>query len=234
MSEDRNAPRTHRRRFLAGVGVAATAGALAAGSHVAKAQGLDGEGFRPPRHDKDAWMGSLAGDKDHRVFIDSASGVGGATAVLYANNILSAHKEDYAGADDEYAMIVCFRHAATALGYTDVMWQKYGEVFSRVTRLSVPGGDSPLKVNPLTLEGANFGNIGNTLDHVRGRGVHFAICNRATHSMSRRLSAATGQSAASHYAELIRENIATSRFVPAGVMAATRSQEYGYSLLYAG
>jgi len=209
-------------------------GALAAGSRAAKAQGLDGEGFRPPRHDKDAWMGSLAGDKDHRVFIDSASGVGGATAVLYANNILSAHQEDYAGADDEYAMIVCFRHAATALGYTDAMWQKYGEVFSRVTRLSVPGGDSPLAVNPLNLEGANFGNIGNTLDHVRGRGVQFAICNRATHSMSRRLSAVTGQSAASHYAELIQENIATSRFVPAGVMAATRSQEYGYSLLYAG
>ena len=77
MSEDRNAPRTHRRRFLAGVGVAATAGALAAGGRAAKAQRLDGEGFRPPRHDKDAWMGSLAGDKDHRVFIDSASGVGG-------------------------------------------------------------------------------------------------------------------------------------------------------------
>ena len=183
---------------------------------------------------KDAWMGSLAGDKDHRVFIDSASGVGGATAVLYANNILSAHQEDYAGADDEYAIIVCFRHAATALGYTDAMWEKYGEVFSRVTRLSVPGGDSPLAVNPLNLEGANFGNIGNTLDHVRGRGVHFAICNRATHSMSRRLSAVTGQSAASHYAELIQENITKSRFVPAGVMAATRSQEYGYSLLSAG
>ena len=124
-------------------------------------------------------MGSLAGDKDHRVFIDSASGVGGATAVLYANNILSAHQEDYAGADGEYAMIVCFRHAATALGYTDAMWQKYGEVFSRVTRLSVPDGDSPLAVNPLNLEGANFGNIGNTLDHVRGRGVHFAICNQS-------------------------------------------------------
>ena len=105
-------------------------------------------------------MGSLAGDKDHRVFIDSASGVGGATAVLYANNILSAHREDYAGADGEYAMIVCFRHAATALGYTDAMWQKYGEVLP-VTRLSVPDGDSPLAVNPLNLEGANFGNIGN-------------------------------------------------------------------------
>ena len=51
---------------------------------------------------------------------------------------------------------------------------------------------------------------------------------------TRRLFAVTGQSSASHYAELIQENITTSRFVPAGVMAANRSQEYGYSLLYAG
>ena len=96
MSEDRNAPRTHRRRFLAGVGVAATAGALAASSRAAKAQGLDGEGFRPPRHDKDAWMGSLAGDKDHRVFIDSASGVGGATAAACAGGkfIVRFHRQN--------------------------------------------------------------------------------------------------------------------------------------------
>ena len=112
------------------------------------------------------------------------------------------------------------------------MWQKYGEVFSSVTRLSVPVRDSPLEVNPLNVERANSGNIGNTLDHVRGRCAHFAICNRAMPTMSRRLPAVTGQSSASHFAELIQENITTSRFVPAGVMAAIRSQEYGYSLLY--
>ena len=103
-----------------------------------------------------------------------------------------------------------------------------------MTRLSAPDEDSPLEVNPLNFKGMNLGNIGITLDHVRGRGAHFAICNRATHTMSRRLFAITGQSAANHYVELIQENITTSRFVPAGVMAATRSQECGYSLLYAG
>ena len=72
--------------------------------------------------------------------------------MLYANNILSVHREDYAGADAEYEIIVCFRHATTALCYTDAMWQKYGEVFSSVTRLSVPDGDSPLEVNPLNLK----------------------------------------------------------------------------------
>jgi len=56
MSEDRkrNAQRTHRRRFLAGVGMVEIASALAAGSQSAEAQGLDGDGFRPPRRDKDA------------------------------------------------------------------------------------------------------------------------------------------------------------------------------------
>ena len=49
---------------------------------------------------------------------------------------------------------------------------------------------------------------------------------------TRRLFAVTGKYSASHDAELIQENITTSRFVTAGVMAATRSQEYGYSLLY--
>ena len=64
----------------------------------------------------------------------------GAPLPCYAKNILSVLQEDSAGADDEYAIIVCFRHAATALGYPDAMRQKYGEVFSRVTRLSVPDG----------------------------------------------------------------------------------------------
>ena len=50
----------HRRRFLAGVGVAATAGALAAGSR-AQAQGLDGEGF-----DLLATTGRLDGESGRR------------------------------------------------------------------------------------------------------------------------------------------------------------------------
>ncbi len=144
------------------------------------------------------------------------------------------YQGESAGEGDDYALIVCFRHAATALGHTDAMWQKFGEVFSRVTKRSAPREGSPLEVNPLNLEGTNFGNIGNTLGYARSRGARFAICNRATHSVSRRLSAGPGQSAAGHYAELIQENISMSQFVPAGVMAATRSPENRYSLLYAG
>ena len=92
MSEDRNAPRTHRRRFLAGVGVAATAGALAAGSRAAKAQGLDGEGFRPPRHDRTPGWGVWPAIRIIG-FLSIQRAGWGCHRRLYANNILSAHRK---------------------------------------------------------------------------------------------------------------------------------------------
>ena len=48
------------------------------------------------------------------------------------------------------------------------------------------------------------------------------------------IAGATDQNADDVFAELGRGLIPNARFVPAGVTAATRSQEYGYSLLSAG
>ena len=44
----------------------------------------------------------------------------------------------------------------------------------------------------------------------------------------------TGGDAAEIYEELVASKVPDSRFVPAGVIATTRAQEHGYSLLYAG
>ena len=44
---------------------------------------------------------------------------------------------------------------------------------------------------------------------------------------------ARGEAADDIYQELVANAIPNGRFVAAGVVAATRSQEYGYSLLYA-
>jgi intracellular sulfur oxidation DsrE/DsrF family protein len=52
--------------------------------------------------------------------------------------------------------------------------------------------------------------------------------------MSQSLARATGGNAEEIYNELLANNIPGSRFVPAGVVAAARSQEHGYSLIYAG
>ena len=234
MNKVSNEQRARRRRFLTGMGMVATGATLAAGAQTANAQGLDGDGYKPPRHAKDAWLAEHAMGKEHRVFIDSASGVGGTTALNYANNILLGHREDYGGQDSDYAMIVCFRHAATSLGYDDAMWEKYGDVFSRVTRITMPGSDEAPRMNPMNMEVSSYGNRGNTLDIIRNRGIQYAVCSKATRSMANRIAGSTGASAEDIFQELLQHNIRTSRFVPAGVVATTRSQEYGYSLLYAG
>ena len=160
----------------------------------------------------------------HRVFIDSATQPGGANAMRYANNILFTHGEAYGGSDADYALIVCFRHTSTPYAFNDPIWAKYGSLFDR-------DADPAPDANPMNT--ANRANGMNTIDDLVSRGVRFAVCNKATQSFSRMLAQATNQSPESVYEELVANGIPASRFVPAGVLAATRAQEYRYSLLYA-
>lgn len=210
-----------RRTLLTSMGVAAVAGlAASAASTPGHAQQRRG-GFQPARHAEDAWMNELPGN--HRVFIDSATMPGGANAMRYANNILLTHGEAYGGADSDYALIVCFRHTSTPYAYNDNIWAKYGGLFDR-------SADPAPSTNPMNT--ANRANGQNTIDDLVSRGVRFAICNKATQSFSRMLAQATNQTFESVYEELLNNAIPAGRFVPAGVLAATRAQEYRYSLLY--
>ena len=207
-----------RRTLLSGLGVAAVAGLAA--SSAANAQSR-GNGPRPVPHANDAWMNELSGN--HRVFIDSATLPGGANAMRYANNILTVNSEDYDGSDADYALIICFRHTSTPYAFNDSIWAKYGNFLDRSAN---PAHTS----NPMNAPTA--GNGQNTINGLIDRGVSFAICNRATRSFSRMLAGATGTAYEDVYSELLANAIPNSRFVPAGVMAATRAQEFRYSLLY--
>lgn len=210
-----------RRNLLSGFSVAAVAGlAASAASTTASAQNR-GNGFRPTPHANDSWMNELNGS--HRVFIDSSTMPGGANAMRYANNILTVNSEDYDGDDSDYAMIICFRHTSTPYAFNDSIWAKYGAYFDR-------RADPAPTTNPMNA--ATAGNGQNTLAGLVDRGVRFAICNRATRSFSRMLAGATGTAYEEVYEELLANAIPNGRFVPAGVMAATRAQEFRYSLLY--
>jgi intracellular sulfur oxidation DsrE/DsrF family protein len=66
------------------------------------------------------------------------------------------------------------------------------------------------------------------------RGAYFAVCDTATHFLSNQLAGAISGDSAAIDKDLAANLIPNSRFVSAGVMAVTRSQEFGYSLLYAG
>jgi intracellular sulfur oxidation DsrE/DsrF family protein len=208
-----------RRTLLTGMGVTAVAGlAASVASEPAQARVV---GFEPSRHSKDAWMDEPGGN--HRVFVDSSTARGGANAMRYASNIISAHEEEYEGSASDYAMIVCFRHASTPLAFDDAVWEKYGAMLDR-------DADPVPTANPMNTP--SFSNGQTTLASLSEKGVKFAICNRATRVYASRLASATGTSPEAVYEELVAGAIPNSRFVPAGVLAVTRSQEYGYSLLY--
>ena len=215
---------TERRAVITGLGVvAAGIGAVAATS--AQAQSA---GFSPARHELDAWMDEIPGQ--HRVFIDTNTALGGAEALLFGTNILNSHTNAYSGSDDEVAMIVCFRHYSTAFGFNDAIWDQYGAQLVNI--MQYQGGDATPTSNPMN--GGAGPNAGFSIGSLRDRGVQYAICENATGFFSRALAGATGGVADDIYAQLRANAIDNGRFVPAGVVAATRAQEYGYSLLYAG
>lgn len=217
-----------RRWFLGGVG---TAAGLAVGVAAQAQQATAEKG--PMRHAEDAWLDELP--TKHRVFIDTSTTSGGANALAYASNILGAHREDYQGQDSDYGMVICYRHQSTPFAYGDEIWAKYGEVLSKRLEFVDPKTNKPFTTNPLNIPNRlDLGSRGITIDSVVSRGVKFAICKRATRGMAFMIANELGKSGTSDeiYQEILNAPIAAGRFVAAGVVATTRAQEYGYSLLY--
>jgi intracellular sulfur oxidation DsrE/DsrF family protein len=221
MNNDESSP-AGRRSLLSGLGVAALAG-VALGSTTARAQQKPGR-FEPKRHAEDAWMDTLPGD--HRVFIDTDSAAGSANALRYATNILNAQVGAYKGADRDMAIIVCLRHASTTLGFNDAMWAKYGSSLGAMGRPPArePGAEAP----PAPSKNSQT----NAIAAAAARGVQFAICDTATTLISGMIARQAGLKAEDVHAELVANTVPNAHMVPAGVMALTRAQEYGYSFLY--
>jgi hypothetical protein len=113
-------------------------------------------------------------------------------------------------------MIVCFRHFSTALGFNDTIWDKYREGLETTMTAARPAG------------------IDGFLASVAGSGAQYAICSNATRFFAGQLANDYAGTADDIYDELVASAIQNGRFVSAGVMALTRAQEYGYSLLVAG
>ena len=221
---------TSRRAMMMGLG-AAMAGAAIVTPAAANAQSRSG--FEPPRHDVDAWLNEVPGD--HRIFIDTATGLGGAEGLLYAFNLTNATRAAYADEAASLALVICFRHFSTPFAFNDAVWGKYGEIFHTATLMPDPNTNATPQINLMRASGygQNLPNFGNTIDSVRGLGAEIVICEAATQFLSTQIAPATGQDMVTVYEEL-KANAVPGRFVSAGVMALTRAQEYGYSVLHAG
>jgi intracellular sulfur oxidation DsrE/DsrF family protein len=161
----------------------------------------------------------------------------------YATNILNAHVNAYKGADKDMAIILCLRHASTILGFSDAMWAKYGASLNSMSAMM--SGRAPSgQVDPAAQPGVAAAPAAATaapatnpqaraIATAAGRGVHFAICDTATTALAGMIARPAGLKAADVHDELVANLIPSAHMVPAGVMALTRAQEYGYSFMYA-
>jgi intracellular sulfur oxidation DsrE/DsrF family protein len=223
-----------RRSVMTGVGIVVAglaAGATAAHAQTGKRHG--GTRFQPARHKLDAWFDELPGN--HRVFIDSDTADGGANALGYANNLYLARDSAYAGESADAAIVVCFRHFSTPFGYGDAIWAKYGDIFHSLIQYPDPATGAAPKINLMNSAAhKNLSNRGVTIDALAAKGTQFAVCNMATQFIAGAIAGRTGAKADDVHAELVAGAIGKAHFVSAGVMALTRAQEYGYSLLVAG
>lgn len=233
MKDQLKALQGRRRWFLGGLGAVAAGAALAsASSNAAQSAAPAATGFVPAKHAGDDWM-EMPGT--HRAFLDTSTTNGGITVLNYAHNMLLVHVEDYAGKESDYAMIICYRHQATPLAYNEAMWAKYGDGLSAFLGLKDTNTEQPYLVNPMNIPNrADFASRGHTLNEMTSRGVHYAVCNRATLNVSGFLARRIDGVVADIHRELVANLIPNARIVPAGVTAVMRAQERGYSLLYAG
>ncbi|MBN4053795.1 hypothetical protein JYT97_02805 [Haliea sp. AH-315-K21] len=231
MKKKDNTNAIERRSLVKVMGTAALAG-LAVNASTANAQNsANTNGFTPMRHSEDSWLDELSGN--HRVFVDTSSALGGVDGLLYSANIMNTHNNVYAGSDEDYAMILCFRHNSTPFAFNDAIWEKYGDIFYGIMQYADPKTGEAPKMNLLnSADHAMFPGL--TIDGMAARDVQFAICSNATRFFSGAVAGSTDASAADVFDELVANAVPNSRFVSAGVIAATRAQEYGYSLLSTG
>jgi len=220
---------TTRRSFGAALGALFAA---TLGSGVANAQSR-ATGFQPARHPQDAWLDAIPGK--HRTFIDASTVNGGGAALLYAYNLYEANRKDYALPARDVAVVVCFRHSATAFGFNDAMWAKYGKTMNATVQLSDPNTKQPPTTNLFYSVdyGTALPNLGSTIQDLVKLGTHFAVCGMASRGLAESIAADTRSDADSVYKELLANTIPNSRIVSAGVLAVNRAQEYGYTLLTA-
>jgi hypothetical protein len=222
---------TARRSFLARFGAAAAAFGL--GSSAADAQSPSppplapaaphpDTRWQPAREPKDDWFDQIPGK--HRLFFDTVSPEGASAAIRYAENFFTGNKNGYGLEASDVAVVICLRHRATQFAFTDAIWAKHGAALS----------ESDKFVDPKTSQAPSVNVYRAALEaHVK-RGVHFAVCDLATHRLANFLARKADANADAIYKELTTNAFGNAHFVAAGIVAVNRAQERGYAVASTG
>jgi intracellular sulfur oxidation DsrE/DsrF family protein len=220
-----------RRTFLSRIGAAAAitgvhsprlAEAAVRQTEVARPQVPAADArFQPARHAADDWF-ELPGK--HRFFFDALHPQGADEALLFAGNFFNANRDGYGLESADLAVVIGLRHHATPFAFNDAIWAKYGGAFSDRIAFVDPRTKAVPVVNVHTARYAE----------AIKRGVHFAVCDMATHFFAGMAARKAGVEPDAVYKELVANTVGNSHFVPAGIVAVNRAQERGYSVAYVG
>ena len=232
MSEKESGLSLVRRLFLtrlglgAGVLGATVVGANAALSAPVPAMPADASGsWKPARHDQDAWYDQIPGQ--HRFLIDTDNADAMSWGMRFAGNYFNANMNAYGLKDSDLAVIIVARHRSTSFTYNNAMWAKYGKYFSAQAEYVDPKTkEAPTANIYLKAEEGQAAPI----DGMIKRGVQFAVCGMSTRAIAGRVAEGTGAKADDIVKELSANLVGNARIVPAGILAVSRAQEYGYTL----
>ncbi len=228
MSRDSRFP--ERRWFLAGLNTG-IASLVAMGGVATAQQSPAVPRWEPARHAQDDWLEKPA--SKHRVVFDTTAADGAGEALAFAGNSFRVNHADYGLEDGDLAVVIVLRHASTVFGYNDAMWAKYGEMLAARAKAVDPKTKQTPKGNLYSASGYGdlLPNRGTTLDELAKRGAQFAVCAMATHAFSGMIAAKMGSKSEAVFVELSSNLTANARLVPAGVVAVSRAQERGYTLV---
>ena len=218
-----------RRSFLSrlGGGFAALSAAVGAGSATALAQGSSSGGWQPARHAEDEWFDKIPGK--HRTFLDAVSAHGVGEALHFASNIFTTSKSGYRLENNEVAIVVCLRHAATAFAYNDAFWSKYGASLPSQPIDSKGDSAAPTR-NPYNAESRRD----EAFDALIKLGVHFAVCDKSSQGLAGSIARKTDGKSDAVYKEMLASVIGNSHMVPSGIVAVGHAQEHGYAYAFCG
>jgi hypothetical protein len=183
---------------------------------------LASEGWQPARDAKDDWFDQVPGK--HRLFFDVLTPQGTSDVQGFAANYFDGSKSGYGLENADVALVICLRHLSTPFAFGDAFWAKYGAILGESLKLT----DTNTGLAPLV----------NThrpaLEGLVKRGVHFAVCDLASHRFAGQVARRTDGNADAVYKEMVDSVVGNAHFVAAGIIAVNRAQERGYSVAYVG
>jgi intracellular sulfur oxidation DsrE/DsrF family protein len=226
---------SERRSFFTylNAGVASLAAMVVGSAAAAQGKSTGGTRWEPARHDKDDWLDKQPAK--HRLVFDTTTPEGLGEALAFADNFLHVNQSEYGLRNDDLAVVIVVRYRSTAFGYNDAIWAKYGTAMAARSRFQDPKSKTAPTANVY-----NAGDYGDllpnrnvTLNSLTKQGVQLAVCSVATRNLAGAIAQAVGGNADAINGELIANLLSNARMVPAGIVAVSRAQERGYTLVKA-